>query len=189
LPRTTLGPGLLAPRLLASAALLAGCPAAPAEQDRRPAEAAAEPAAEPEPDSNSSHSGPRFILAAETGEVASLVVDARTSARAEGRELLVYVGASWCEPCTYFHAAAEDGSLDEVFPKLQLLEFDLDRDRERLIAAGYESRLIPLFAVPGPDGRAGPRRTEGGVKGPEAVANLTPRLQALLQAARSDGAL
>ena len=28
-------------------------------------------------------------------------------------------------------------------------------------AAGYSSRMIPLFAVPGPDGRAGPRRRIG----------------------------
>ncbi|MCA9700862.1 MAG: thioredoxin, partial [Myxococcales bacterium] len=62
-------------------------------------------------------------------------------------------------------------------------------DRDRLAAAGYESKLIPLFVVPDADGRAGPRRTEGGIKGPNAVQNLTPRLQALLQAARTDGSL
>ncbi|KIG15373.1 hypothetical protein DB30_05705 [Enhygromyxa salina] len=115
-----------------------------------------------------------------------LVNAERARAQTDDRQLLVYVGASWCEPCQYFHDAVDGGSLDQVFPNLRLLEFDLDRDRDRLAAAGYSSQMIPLFVAPGPDGRAGPRRTEGGIKGPGAVDNLRPRLEALLAAARAD---
>ena len=184
-------PSLHAPLLL-TLGWLSACPAPAGDQDQgaKTASAAGESApavAAAEPTETST--GPHFVLAPEGGDVATLVVDERRRAQAAGRDLLVYVGASWCEPCTYFHAAAEDGSLDEVFPTLRLLEFDLDRDRDRLAAAGYESKLIPLFVVPDADGRAGPRRTEGGIKGPNAVQNLTPRLQALLQAARTDGSL
>lgn len=100
---------------------------------------------------------------------------------ADGRDLVVYVGAKWCEPCTYFKQALARGELDAAFPKLRVLEFDLDRDRNRLKVAGCHSSMIPLFAVPQPDGRcSGKHRFAGSKKGPGAVANITPRLKALL---------
>ena len=117
---------------------------------------------------------------APAGEVAPLVQRELARARSDGRRLLVYVGAAWCEPCRRFHAAASSGALDGQFAGLRLLEFDLDRDQARLSAAGYVSELIPLFAAPGPDGRYGGRHIEGSIKGPGAVAQIAPRLQALL---------
>lgn len=101
-------------------------------------------------------------------------------AKADGRELLVYVGAPWCEPCKRFHDAAAAGELDTVFPKLRLLEFNLDRDKERLEQAGYRSRMIPLFARPGADGTGSGQQIEGSIKGEGAVAEITPRLRGLL---------
>lgn len=101
-------------------------------------------------------------------------------ARSEGREPLVYVGATWCEPCRYFHDAAERGDLDEALPRLALLEYDLDEDAERLAAAGYASRMIPLFVVPGADGRGSDRRIEGSIHGPGSPAQIAPRLRAIL---------
>ena len=97
------------------------------------------------------------------------------------RALLVYVGASWCEPCQRFHAAAESGALDETLAGVRVIEFDYDADEPALRGAGYVSRLIPLFAIPKPDGTASERMIEGSIKGPDAVArNLVPRLAALL---------
>jgi thiol-disulfide isomerase/thioredoxin len=160
------------------------CPATPApEQDR--ADKQAEPT-QPQSEHPSRTNAPEFELAPESGDVAELVLAELERARTDDRLLIVYVGASWCEPCQYFHAAVEDGTLDDSLAKVRLLEFDLDRDRDRLVAAGYSSRMIPLFVVPAPDGRAGPRRTEGGVKGPAAVDNLRERLGALVNAARAD---
>ncbi|MCA9662986.1 MAG: thioredoxin, partial [Myxococcales bacterium] len=72
------------------------------------------------------------------------------------------------------------GELAEQLPPARFLEFDLDRDQQRLAEAGYSSRLIPLFVIPDADGRASAERMEGGVKGPRAVANLVGRLQPLL---------
>jgi len=109
------------------------------------------------------------------GDVAPLVQKDMRRGR-----LLVYVGASWCEPCRRFHEAASAGKLDAQLGGLRLLEFDLDRDEARLRAAGYVSQLIPLFAVPGPDGRASGRQIEGSIKGDGAVVQILPRLQALL---------
>ncbi len=115
------------------------------------------------------------------GDVAPLVrVRAEAVTRAGGH-LLVYVGATWCEPCREFHAAAERGELDSLFPGLVLLEFDADRDSERLVAAGYGSRLVPLFARPAADGSGSGQHTEGVLKGHSVVEYLTPRLRELLR--------
>ena len=111
------------------------------------------------------------------GDVAPLVQ--RELARSRGR-LLVYVGATWCEPCRRFHEAASAGKLDQQLAGLRLLEFDFDRDEERLRAAGYVSKLIPLFAVPAPGGQASGRQIEGSIKGDGAVGQIVPRLLALL---------
>jgi thiol-disulfide isomerase/thioredoxin len=126
------------------------------------------------------------ILAAPPGDsIAALVRGETERARAAGRELLVYVGASWCEPCQRFHDAATAGELDAAFPGLRLLEFDLDRDREGLDAAGYRSKMIPLFAVPRADGTSSGAQIEGSIKGAGAVGEIAPRLRALLDAGRA----
>jgi thiol-disulfide isomerase/thioredoxin len=114
------------------------------------------------------------------GDVEDIVRGTLSQAAADGRRLVVYVGAKWCEPCQRFHHAAERGELDGVFGDLQILVFDLDRDNERLASAGYVSKLIPLFALPGPDGRASGKQVEGGIKGEGAVGNIAPRLKQML---------
>ena len=124
--------------------------------------------------------GVERVPAAATGEVAPLVTAELGRARHDGRQLLVYVGATWCEPCRRFHAAAAAGKLNQAFPSLRLYEFDLDRDRARLERAGYRSELIPLFARPNSDGRASGRQIEGSIKGDGAVGEIAPRLRALL---------
>ncbi|HEV8244534.1 MAG TPA: thioredoxin family protein [Polyangiaceae bacterium] len=102
-------------------------------------------------------------------------------AETDGARVVVYVGASWCEPCRHFHEALEHGELDRALAGTRFLEFDADRDGRELRAAGYTSKYVPLFGIPDPDGRASGLMIEGSVKGPSAVAeNLLPRLVALL---------
>ena len=113
-------------------------------------------------------------------DVPTIVRRELTRARKDDRDLLVYVGAPWCEPCQRFHHAAEKGELDAVFPRLRVLEFDHDRDADRLIAAGYVSELIPLFVAPNEDGSASDRRIEGSVKGEAAIGNIASRLRRIL---------
>jgi hypothetical protein len=132
------------------------------------------------PDASSPAAGKLRIVPAQEGSVDSIVRGALDGARAEGRTLVVYVGATWCEPCQYFHRAAQRGDLDATFPRMTLLEFDLDKDRERLVAAGYTSKYIPLFALPGPDGTASGKQVEGGIKGDGAVGYISGRLQNML---------
>lgn len=102
-------------------------------------------------------------------------------ADASGRRVLVYVGATWCEPCQRFHKALESGQLDQELAGTHFIEFDADRDAVELRAAGYASKYIPLFSVPDQSGHASGRAIEGSIKGDDAVrANLVPRLLALL---------
>jgi thioredoxin-like negative regulator of GroEL len=116
----------------------------------------------------------------ELADVAGLVRTELASASRDGRQLLVYVGAAWCEPCTRFHDAAQAGTLDDALGHVRLLEVDFDKHVDALQRAGYKSELIPLFAVPNPDGTASGRQIEGSIKGDGAVAEITPRLKALL---------
>jgi len=117
-------------------------------------------------------------------DVAETVRREVARARADKREVIVYVGATWCEPCQYFHNAAAAGELDAAFPGLRLVEFDRDRDREALAHAGYASQMIPLFALPREDGSGSGEQIEGSIKGPGAVPQITPRLTALLSKRR-----
>ena len=117
-----------------------------------------------------------------TTDVAAVVRHTALDTDARHRRLVVYVGASWCEPCQQIHAAAAAHQLDADFPTLTLLQFDLDRDAKALEQAGYSSDLIPLFALPGPDGRASARRESGGVKVGDNVKLLTAKLHRLLDA-------
>lgn len=161
-------------------ALLAACsrsePEPRAEERARPGASAAPPAAGPMILAR----GVRIVRAGAGTDAARVVRDERERAKADGRDLVVYVGATWCEPCQVFHKAAQKGELDGDFPDLTLLEFDLDEDRDRLSAAGYVGQFIPLFAMPAADGRASEKKFEGSVKGNGAVANIAPRLRKIL---------
>jgi thiol-disulfide isomerase/thioredoxin len=120
-------------------------------------------------------------LRAPDGDVAPLVRTERARAVIDGRQLVVYVGAVWCEPCQRFHHAVDLGDLDATFPRLTLLEFDNDKDHERLAKAGYVWQYIPLFALPKEDGTASGKQVEGGIKGDGAVGFVTAKLKGFLE--------
>ncbi|MEO8874714.1 MAG: thioredoxin family protein, partial [Polyangiaceae bacterium] len=107
---------------------------------------------------------PHFIDAPATGEVPDIV---KAQLAQTPSKLIVYVGATWCEPCQRFHEAVNSGALDADLAGFTFLAFDMDRDRERLHPAGYQSKYIPLFVIPGADGRGGPgKQIEGSITGP-----------------------
>jgi len=132
---------------------------------------------------------PMFVRGPTGGTpVAPFIAAELSKGRAEHHGVLVYVGATWCEPCQRFHQAVRSGELDDILDGVRLIEFDLDADREPLQAAGYGSQLIPLFALPKADGTASPQRIEGSIKGPDAVAqNLVPRLRSFLRGQAEQG--
>ena len=130
---------------------------------------------------NTVHGGLQIVEApAGTSDVAALVRQTMERVEASHRRLVVYVGATWCEPCQQIHAAAVAHRLDGEFPDLSLLEFDLDRDEAALTQAGYTSKLIPLFVVPNSDGTAGPHRISGGVHDGDNVKLLSAELHRML---------
>lgn len=152
------------------ALLLVGCSGKAPEPTPEAAPQAATPAAPAKP---------RFVPTSAGVDVAEEV---RNVVAASGEEtVVVYVGASWCEPCQAFHAALERGELDASLSGVKFLEYDADRDRERLESAGYEGRLIPRFALPGPDGKFSGQKIEGGIKGDGAVDHILKRLLPLLE--------
>ncbi|HEX4473441.1 MAG TPA: thioredoxin family protein [Polyangiaceae bacterium] len=142
----------------------------------------------PAPSAATDRRRPLFVKAPTGGDrIAPYVANQLARGREGHYGVLVYVGATWCEPCQRFHRAVEAGEFDVLLAGVHLLEFDLDASRDALHDAGYGSELIPLFAFPNDDGTGSDRRIEGSIKGPTAIdQNLLPRLQKLLadQAAR-----
>ena len=121
-----------------------------------------------------------LIEAPATRDVAAYVAPELVRANHDHKTLLVYVGASWCEPCRHFHEAAAAHQLDDQFGDLRIVVFDADRDGKALVAAGYRSPMIPLFALPNADGRASGKQFGGSIKGDGAVAQIAPNLRALV---------
>ncbi len=117
----------------------------------------------------------RFVTPAE-GEVAPQV--ARRLAEVKDRRLLVYVSATWCEPCKRFHEAVDRGDLTGKLGNLDLMAFDGEYDAERLLMSGYEQRMIPAFTLPGADGRGTAQHIEGG----GTVGDLVPMILGILNA-------
>jgi thiol-disulfide isomerase/thioredoxin len=131
----------------------------------------------PPPTASPVGSAPRFV----TGSVpVAPFVAEQLLDQPLGARTLVYVGASWCEPCQHFHRAVEAGELDAVLPGVRFIEYDIDLAKPALAEAGYQARLIPIFARPGSDGRASGAIVAGSIKGEGAVQNIVPRLQTLL---------
>lgn len=122
-----------------------------------PTSAASAPAA---PASNTAAppaSAPRlsFLAPPADADLGAFLRTERLRAKASGRLLVVYAGASWCPPCKRFHAAAHAGELDAELGATTLVELDADGDQARLGALGYVYKNIPYFAIPGENGRPG----------------------------------
>src|SRR5688572_14809261 len=67
---------------------------------------------------------PYFVTAPERlTEAQAFVAEQVSSAAAAGERALVYVGASWCEPCELFHEAVERGELDDLLSGTRFVEF------------------------------------------------------------------
>jgi thiol-disulfide isomerase/thioredoxin len=123
-----------------------------------------------------SEKGVRVVVAPQDADALSVVRTERLRAKAEGRVLVVYAGAGWCEPCKRFKNAIQTGSLDDKLAKTTLLVFDADRDTDRLAAAGYRFQFIPYVAVPGADGHP-TDSIEARAKGSESWRELIAKLE------------
>lgn len=93
------------------------------------------------------------VEAAQDMDAISQIRTERLKAKADGRVLVVYVGATWCDPCKKFKQELHSGNLDAKLSKITLLAFDADKDQDRLATVGYSFRFIPFVALPGADGQ------------------------------------
>jgi thiol-disulfide isomerase/thioredoxin len=123
---------------------------------------------------------PEWLTAPADEPVATIMLREADRAAGEGRKVLLYVGASWCEPCQLFHEAVAAGKLDAELGGLRFVAFDLDHDRRRLAMAGCSSDMIPLFARPTAEGRCdATARVAGAMKGDGAVPYLVGKIREL----------
>ena len=119
----------------------------------------------------------QFIEATQDSDALSLIRTRRLQAKADGRTLVVYVGATWCEPCKRFKAEIQSGRLDDRLGNLTLLAFDVDKDGDRLATAGYSYRFVPFVALPSAGGR--PMETQQATgRGGDAWRELLVKLEA-----------
>jgi thiol-disulfide isomerase/thioredoxin len=186
----SVGPSSLCLATLAIAMVACNSPSTRTSQDAPSAPSAAPPvstaatvtsapsAAPPvsTPDRNAEN-GVRVVVPGQETDALSVIRTERLKAKAEGRVLVVYAGAGWCEPCKRFKNAVHSGILDATLAKTTLLTFDADRDTERLASAGYTFRFIPYVALPGADGHPS-EFVEARSKGSEAWRDLLGKLEA-----------
>jgi thiol-disulfide isomerase/thioredoxin len=172
-------------RLLAAVSLFAlvACDAAPIPVRRDPAAspsvtAAALAPAKPLPTAEKTL---HFVPAPITTDLAGWIAGQKKIARAMGEQIVVYMGASWCEPCKRFHEAVEARELDGKLPPMRFLQFDAEQHGEQLVELGYTSKYVPLFAVPGDDGKSIGRQISGSIKGAGAPDEIAPRLKNLVE--------
>jgi thiol-disulfide isomerase/thioredoxin len=136
----------------------------------------AEPAVEARTADASREPAVRVVVAGQDSDALSVVRTERLRAKAEGRVLVVYAGAGWCEPCKRFKHAIQTGALDDKLSKTTLLVFDADRDTERLASAGYRFQFIPYVGLPGADGHP-TDSAEARAKGSESWRELIAKLE------------
>jgi thiol-disulfide isomerase/thioredoxin len=167
-----------APTTPTSAASVAGLPVGtPPATSSAGKEASAGAASSTTSAAPATREGVRVVPASAESDALSLVRTERLRAKAEGRVLVVYAGATWCEPCKRFTEEIHTGRLDGQLPKVTLLAFDADRDTERLASAGYRFEYIPYVALPGADGHPTDTQEARG-KGSGAWRELIAKLEA-----------
>ncbi|MCO4764604.1 MAG: thioredoxin family protein [Myxococcales bacterium] len=152
-------------------------PSAPKPSAPTPAAAAPEKPAPAQPQAKGKV---EFIVA--TPEVPADIVihNAVGQASEDGKDLLVYVGASWCAPCVRFKEAVAAGKMDKSLEGIRFLAFDADTDTDRLKKAGYSWTYVPLFVRPGVNGRSSGVQIAGVPDKEAGAGSLVPRVRKLL---------
>ncbi len=129
------------------------------------------------PTSAPSSGRPKIVVASEDSDALTLIRTKRLEAKAEGRVLVVYVSATWCEPCRRMKRELDSGRLDDRLAKITFLAFDADKDMDRLVAAGYSFKFVPFVALPAVAGEPAESQQATG-KGGEAWRELLAKLDA-----------
>ena len=121
--------------------------------------------------------GPEWVIVENVSNVAKAVLKETQQAEKDGKQLVVYVGAIWCKPCKDFDAATKQPNFGSELDHIRLMKFDWDRHQTPLHRANYGSQYLPLFVLPGPEGKGSDKRFFGSrFKGQVGVEDLKKRL-------------
>ena len=132
------------------------------------------------PEAKDSSPGPDWIVVDHVSNVAQAVQKEAKQADSDGKVLVVYVGAVWCKPCKEFDEAAKRDDFGAELNHVRLMKFDWDRHQSPLNRANYGSQYLPLFVMPGGDGKGTDKRFFGSrYKGQKGIDDLKKRLAEL----------
>jgi thiol-disulfide isomerase/thioredoxin len=166
---------------IAALAVLVGCNPSSSPRPSAGAESSATPApkvtAATTEEASASRGKLQVLAATADSDALSAIRTERLKAKAEGRVLVVYVSATWCEPCKRLKEEIAAGRLDDRLGKTTLLAFDADKDVDRLRSAGYSFEFVPFVALPGADGHPADTQQATG-KGGSAWRELLDKLDA-----------
>ena len=91
---------------------------------------------------------------------------------------VVYVGATWCEPCLAIKKHRDDPRMKEAFTGVAIIEVDMDQWKsEQFAELNMKPSAIPVFYAVGSDGKATGKEIDGGAWGDNIPENMAPPLK------------
>lgn len=113
------------------------------------------------------------------GEALQSRLKAEVGKAAERRQKpILYIGATWCEPCAALKKYKSDPRMAEAFEGTYVIELDLDDWKlDELKALGLRAGVVPVFHALGADGRASGKTIDGGAWGDNIPENMAPPLK------------
>src|SRR4051812_25174693 len=115
---------------------------------------------------------PKLFERSEVVRWNSDVAGARSMAQTQGRPLLLYFTADWCEPCQRMkHGAFADAEVDCAV-RARYVPVKIDIDRNRQIAREFAIEAMPTFKVVSPQGEV-VKQVTGGMDAKEFLQWLT----------------
>jgi hypothetical protein len=109
-------------------------------------------------------------------------------AKAQAKKLtpIVYVGATWCDPCLALKKHRDDPKMVDAFEGTFVIEIDADDwNAASFGALGYKTSVIPIFIAVDAEGKATGRTIDGGAWGDNIPQNMAPPLKQFFSSLKS----
>lgn len=99
----------------------------------------------------------------------ALLADHARRAAGQGLRPVLYVGATWCQPCKLLLEHRDDPRVAHALRGTYTVEIDFDDwTVAEMSAAGYGVQAVPMFFAIGADGKAAGPRLDGAAWGSDA---------------------
>ncbi len=98
---------------------------------------------------------------------------------AAGETPVIYVGATWCQPCLLYKKSLDDPRMKAAHEGVRVLE--ADADLHDLSALGISPNGIPHWATVDASGVSDGRAIDGGAWGDNTPENMAPALSAFFR--------